>query len=171
MRTPKLLPWYARKAGVSEKRAASLWRKAVRQATETTGWVGNAEYWGETMNIFRELLEEERASFCALSVTPLIRSQSRLVTVSLNALETMMCASANWYRGTTGRAALPLGRLNTRSPDNALRSPSLSINWRFTPGLKTGCFFVRTTATTAPLPTGTPVRTRRACGLQGVLRL
>ncbi|MDX9698485.1 MAG: hypothetical protein RBT55_02825 [Rhodocyclaceae bacterium] len=99
MRTPKLLPWYARKAGVSEKRAASLWRKAVRQATETTGWVGNAEYWGETMNIFRELLEEERASFCAPSVTPLIRSQSRLVTVSLNALETMMCASANWYRG------------------------------------------------------------------------
>lgn len=79
-------------------------RRNCHENTQTaalvrTGWVGNAEYWGETMNIFRELLEEERASFCAPSVTPLIRSQSRLVTVSLNALETMMCASANWYRG------------------------------------------------------------------------
>ena len=42
MKTPKLLPWYARKAGVSLERAEALWRKAVREATLETGWVGDA---------------------------------------------------------------------------------------------------------------------------------
>ena len=40
MNSPKLLPWYARKAGVSLDRAEALWRKAVREATAETGWVG-----------------------------------------------------------------------------------------------------------------------------------
>jgi len=65
MKTPKLLPWYARKAGVSIERAETLWRKAVREATAETGWVGNAEYWGAAMDHFLRLLEEERSTLCA----------------------------------------------------------------------------------------------------------
>ena len=65
MKTPKLLPWYARKAGVSIERAETLWRKAVREATAETGWVGNAEYWGAAMDHFVRLLEEERSTLCA----------------------------------------------------------------------------------------------------------
>lgn len=97
-KTPKLLPWFARKAGVSEERAASLWRKAVRQATAETGWVGNAEYWGEAMNIFLKLLEEEQSSFCSPYVTPLVRSQNRLLRLPLTALEFMCSASERWQR-------------------------------------------------------------------------
>ena len=44
MKTPKLLPWQARKAGVSLERAEALWRKAVREATADTGWVGTSEF-------------------------------------------------------------------------------------------------------------------------------
>ncbi|HRQ58521.1 MAG TPA: hypothetical protein PLN31_13985 [Azoarcus taiwanensis] len=99
MKTPKLLPWYARKAGVSIERAESLWRKAVREATERTGWVGNAEYWGEAMNTFRTLLGEERSTLCTPSVSPFVRTQNRIWRLPLNAMEDMCVAlAANWQK-------------------------------------------------------------------------
>lgn len=99
MKTPKLLPWYARKAGVSNERANVLWRRAVRESTEKTGWVGNAEYWGEAMHTFRELLAKEQQSLCVPGVTPLVRSHSRLWRLPLNAMEDMVIAmSASWQR-------------------------------------------------------------------------
>jgi hypothetical protein len=99
MKTPKLLPWYARKAGVPIERATVLWHKAVREATATTGWVGNAEYWGEAMNAFQRLLEEEQVTLCAPRVTPLVRSQNRLWRLPLTAMEDMVSAvSASWQR-------------------------------------------------------------------------
>lgn len=98
-KTPKLLPWYARKAGVSLERATTLWQKAVREATAETGWVGNAEYWGEAMNCFLRLLSEEQATLCALRVTPFVRTQNRLWRLPLTAMEDMVSAfSANWHR-------------------------------------------------------------------------
>ncbi len=108
MKTPKLLPWYARKAGVSIERAGVLWRKAVRDSTEKTGWVGNAEYWGEAMHTFQELLANEERSLCAPGVTPLLRSQNRLWRLPFNAMEDMVIAmSSNWQRqcGSDQRAA------------------------------------------------------------------
>lgn len=108
MKTPKLLPWYARKAGISLERATALWRKAVREATAETGWVGNSEYWGATMSAFQRLLEEEKQSFCHPTVTPLVRSQNRLWRLPLTAMEDVMSAvSANWQRhvGSPRKAA------------------------------------------------------------------
>ncbi|NMG44342.1 hypothetical protein GPA22_11450 [Aromatoleum toluvorans] len=99
MQTPKLLPWYARKAGVTIERATALWQQAVREATATTGWVGNSEYWGEAMSAFQRLLEAERASFCAPRVTPIVRCQNRLWRLPLTAMEDMVSAfHANWQR-------------------------------------------------------------------------
>ena len=99
MKTPKLLPWYARKAGVSIERATALWHKAVREATAETGWVGNSEYWGQAMSAFLRLLDEEHASFCAPRVTPLVRSQNRLWRLPLTAMEDVYCVvAANWQR-------------------------------------------------------------------------
>jgi hypothetical protein len=101
MKTPKLLPWYARKAGVPIERAEALWRKAVRQATDETGWVGNAEFWGATMDIFRQLLEDEQASLCTPRVSLLVRSQRRLWRLPLIVLEDLMVATrAHWMRST-----------------------------------------------------------------------
>jgi hypothetical protein len=99
MKTPKLLPWYARKAGVSLERAEALWRKAVREATAETGWVGNAEYWGAAMDHFVRLLEEERNTLCAPRVLPYVRSQNRMMRLPLLAMEDLFSAfHANWQR-------------------------------------------------------------------------
>ncbi len=104
MKAPKLLPWYARKAGVSNERAERLWRKAVRVATERTGWVGNSEYWGEAMDAFRSLLSEEKTSLCTPQVTPLLRSQSRIWRLPLNAMEDVCVAlTAHWHKQLTGQ--------------------------------------------------------------------
>lgn len=101
MQTPKLLPWYARKAGVSIERAESLWRKAVRCATADTGWVGTSEYWGAAMDTFVRLLEEEKDTLCTPQVTPLVRSQNRMWLLPLIAMEDVFTAvSANWQRAT-----------------------------------------------------------------------
>ncbi len=99
MKTPKLLPWYAHKAGVSIERAETLWRKAVREATEETGWVGNAEYWGAAMDHFARLLENERSTLCTPQVVPFVRSQSRMWRLPLLAMEDLFAAfQESWQR-------------------------------------------------------------------------
>ncbi|NMG63843.1 hypothetical protein GPA19_02630 [Azoarcus indigens] len=108
MQTPKLLPWYASKAGVSTERAAVLWRRAVRQATADTGWVGNSEYWGAAMDSFLRQLEEEKNSRCTPRVTPLLRSQNMMWRLPLLAMEDVVSVvSAEWQKGFqrgTGRS-------------------------------------------------------------------
>ena len=59
MRTPKMLPWLARRHGVSEDRAEELWADALRYATDETGWVGNSDYWKAAMAHLMESLEAE----------------------------------------------------------------------------------------------------------------
>lgn len=99
MKTPKLLPWYARRAGVSLERAEALWRKAVRRATERTGWVGNAEYWAEAIDSFHALLEAEQRTLCAPGITPFVRSQNRIWRLPLDAMENLCgVMAANWQK-------------------------------------------------------------------------
>ncbi|MBR0566426.1 hypothetical protein J5J83_09890 [Azoarcus sp. L1K30] len=99
MKAPKLLPWYARKAGIPLERANTLWRRAVREATIQTGWVGNSEYWGAANDIFLDLLEAEKTTLCSPCVTPILRSQQRMWNMPLTAMEDMFKAmSANWQR-------------------------------------------------------------------------
>lgn len=99
MKTPKLLPWYARKAGISTERAETLWRKAVREATAETGWVGNSEYWGACMDAFVRLLDEERNTLCAPQGLPFVQSQARMWRLPLLAMEDVFSAiHANWQR-------------------------------------------------------------------------
>ena len=101
MKTPKLLPWYARKAGISTARAEALWSKAVRTATVETGWVGNAEYWGACMDAFTALLERERNTLCAPQMVPFVRSHNRIWRLPLLAMEDMFTVlHTNWQRNT-----------------------------------------------------------------------
>jgi hypothetical protein len=88
MNTPKLLPWHARKAGITTERAEALWHQAVLEATAETGWVGTPEYWGATTDHFLRLLDAEKA----LRVTPLVRSHNRLLGLPLQAMEDLICA-------------------------------------------------------------------------------
>jgi hypothetical protein len=99
MKTPMLLPWYARKAGVSIDRATELWQEAVRDSTDKTGWVGNTEYWGEAMHGFVDLLEREQTGLYKPDVCSLVRTQNRLWSLPLTTMETMFsAASAHWQR-------------------------------------------------------------------------
>lgn len=99
MKAPMTLPWYARKAGVSIERAEALWRKAVREATADTGWVGTSEFWGEAEARFLELLAEEQNTLCTPHVEAFVRRQHRMGLLPLLAAEQMITAvSANWQR-------------------------------------------------------------------------
>ncbi len=99
MKSPKLLPWYARKAGVSIERAEVLWRKAVRKATAETGWVGNAEYWGAAMDHFHDLLEAENSSLCTPNLSVALRVQRRAMRLPLTIMEDLSAAAAvHWQR-------------------------------------------------------------------------
>jgi len=103
VKTPKLLPWYAHRTGISIERAETLWRRAVRTATAETGWVGNAEYWGACMDGFLALLEQERNTLCAPQVVPFVRSHNRMWRLPLLAMEDIFAAfHAHWQRTTGG---------------------------------------------------------------------
>lgn len=60
MKAPKMLPWLARKAGISDTRAEALWAEAIVCATERTGWVGTSEYWQAAVDRLLELIELEK---------------------------------------------------------------------------------------------------------------
>ena len=66
-KTPKLLPWLAKKAGISERRAAALWREAERWA-ERRAARNSSTYYKLALDRFlervaAESLREDAASF------------------------------------------------------------------------------------------------------------
>lgn len=65
---PKILPWLAKKAGITEHRAEILWRAAQRYAGAHTGETATPAYWQTAMDrllelIAAETLREDAASF------------------------------------------------------------------------------------------------------------
>lgn len=78
MKLPKMLPWLARRAGVSDERAAELWAEAIRHATLKTGWVGTPEYWRVAVDRVVELLDAESRALNARGFSRLLRAQVRL---------------------------------------------------------------------------------------------
>lgn len=67
-KAPKILPWLARKAGISDHRAEILWHAAQRYAALRTGATDTPEYWTVSMDRLLELaaaetLREDAASF------------------------------------------------------------------------------------------------------------
>ena len=95
---PKLLPWYARQAGVSIERAETLWREAEAEAARAHT-PQMPEYWRACTEIFRAALraEHERKRSCADRFAPLLRSQQRMVGLPLQVSEVMMRSAAQWY--------------------------------------------------------------------------
>jgi hypothetical protein len=72
-KTPKVLPWIARKAGISDEQAEALWREAVCQSTLQIGRVGNSDYYRAVVERLHELVEREKA--VALAGQPLPSSR------------------------------------------------------------------------------------------------
>lgn len=60
MTTPKVLPWFARKAGLDDASALRLWRRAVGESADEGGSKVSAI--ATTMSRFLKLLDTESAA-------------------------------------------------------------------------------------------------------------
>lgn len=87
-KTPKLLPWLANKAGISERRAGTLWHDAERWAARRAT-PDSAAYYKLAVDRLLELvaaesLREDAASF---GWRPWARSQARFWAASMQAAQ------------------------------------------------------------------------------------
>lgn len=91
MNAPKILPWIARKAGISDELALKLWRRAVSEAEYLTGKAEGSEFWGLSVERFLSIVEDEVGNTPAYSLTPapqmswMWRHQTRMSLLSLMA--------------------------------------------------------------------------------------
>ncbi|MDR2838189.1 MAG: hypothetical protein LBV49_06410 [Azonexus sp.] len=86
---PKILPWIARKARISDELALKLWRRAVSEAEFLTGKTGGSQYCRLTIERFLALVDDEAAESPEYGPTPAPRlswvwhHQTRLSLLSL----------------------------------------------------------------------------------------
>lgn len=91
---PKILPWIARKAGISEELALKLWRRAASEAEFLSGRSDGPEYAGLAMERLLALVEDEVGYTPEYNMVPASRvawmwqHQSRLSMLSLTAAQT-----------------------------------------------------------------------------------
>ncbi len=78
MKTPKILPWLARRAGVSDSRAELLWRVACLQAKSLTGEQDSPRYWEAAQRRLQDLLAHERWRTHPPIVWPWLLAQTAL---------------------------------------------------------------------------------------------
>ena len=99
-KSPKTLPWLAKKAGVPLPRAEELWVEAVRYATQEAEIVESPDYWKAAVDhllegIAAESLQRRAAPF---GLGPLIRLPARLWLQGLDAQQAMVAVAANSAR-------------------------------------------------------------------------
>lgn len=93
MNAPKILPWIARKAGISDELALKLWRRAVSEAEYLTGKSEGSAYWGLTIERFLTIVEDEVGNAPSYNLTPapqlswMWRHQSRMSLLSVMAAQ------------------------------------------------------------------------------------
>lgn len=109
-KTPKLLPWLAKKAGITERRAMALWVDAERWAKHRTA-PGSADYFKLAVDRLLELvaaesLREDAASF---GWRPWARAQARVWAVSMQVAHQGAALSARAWRliGSASRQRQP----------------------------------------------------------------
>jgi hypothetical protein len=93
MKAPKILPWIARKAGISDELALKLWRRAVSEAEYLTGKCEGSEYWGLAVERFLDIVEDETGTTPQYALAPnprvswMWRHQARMSLLSLMAAQ------------------------------------------------------------------------------------
>ena len=70
MNAPKILPWIARKAGITDELALKLWRRAASETEYLTGKSSGSEYWGLAVERFLGIVEDEVGGTSGYSLTP-----------------------------------------------------------------------------------------------------
>ncbi|PIV71418.1 MAG: hypothetical protein COW56_15030 [Rhodocyclales bacterium CG17_big_fil_post_rev_8_21_14_2_50_68_7] len=93
MKSPKMLPWLARKTGVPIGRAERLWAEALRHARLRTGAAATPETWRLAVERLNELLAQQ-APF-----SPIVHCQVRLWLLPLSIWrDVSVTASRSWLR-------------------------------------------------------------------------
>ena len=99
-KSPKILPWIARKAGVPLERAEELWIDAVIYATQRADIVESPEYWKAAVDRLLALIAAEslQRSSAPFGLGPLVRLPGRLWLHSLDAQQALLTVAANSAR-------------------------------------------------------------------------
>lgn len=89
MKSPKILPWIAKRAGVSEAVALKLWRRAAGDAALIIGNSDSPDFYRFSVERFITLVEAEagRCPLTGSNVTWMWRHQARIASLSLTAAE------------------------------------------------------------------------------------
>ena len=109
MKAPKILPWIARKAGISDELALKLWRRAISEAEYLTGRADGSEYWGLALERFLDIVEEEIGTTPQYGLTPapriswMWRHQSRMSLLSVMAAQN----AYRFWQTTWGNLCVP----------------------------------------------------------------
>ena len=74
MKAPKLLPWIARKAGISDELALKLWRRAAGESEYICGCCDNSDYFDRAMTRFQDLVDSEAEAVSTQTLPPGLRS-------------------------------------------------------------------------------------------------
>jgi len=98
-KTPKLLPWLAKKAGITERRATTLWHESERWAARRAA-AGSSDYYKLAVDRLLELaaaesLREDAASF---GWRPWARAQARFWAVSMQVAQQGSALTARGWR-------------------------------------------------------------------------
>lgn len=112
MNAPKILPWIARKAGISDELALKLWRRALSETEYLTGGSEGSDYWKMVIERFLHIVEDESGCAPQNSIIPgpqtswLWRHQTRMSLLSLMAAQnTYRFWEATWENLTPKKAA------------------------------------------------------------------
>lgn len=109
MNAPKILPWIARKAGISDALALKLWRRAVSEAEFLTGKTQGSEFAGLAVERFLAIVEDEVGSTPQYQLTPAPRlswmwhHQSRMSLLTLLAAQN----TVRYWQNTLGQYYTP----------------------------------------------------------------
>lgn len=93
MKAPKILPWIARKAGLSDELTLKLWRRALSEAEYMTGSAEGSEYWSLAIERFLSIVESEAGTTPQYRPTPapqlswMWTHQTRMSMLSLTVAE------------------------------------------------------------------------------------
>lgn len=96
-KSPKLLPYLARRSGVSESTAARLWREALTDSRRQYA-PNSPECWNAALTQWRRALDERRVERSMPWLAPLMQAQRRLFELSLRPIELWLHWAANRTR-------------------------------------------------------------------------
>ncbi len=102
MNIPKILPWVARKSGISDELAIKLWRRAASEVENLLGESKSSNYFKRAVERFLDLAEAEATALPdGLTQAPRLswywRHQNRMSMLSLNAAENACHAWKNTW--------------------------------------------------------------------------